>query len=41
VLLDNLGGLEEDVVGDGEAESLRRLEVDHGVEAHRLLDEQA
>jgi hypothetical protein len=37
-LLNDLGGLEEDVLGDGEAERLRRLEVDHEVERGRLLD---
>jgi hypothetical protein len=30
-LLDQLRGLEKDVLGDGEAERLRRLEVDHEV----------
>src|SRR5438046_969869 len=37
-LLDNLGGLEEDVLGDGEAERLRGLEVDNQLERRGLLD---
>ena len=36
-LLDHLGGLEEDVPRDGEAEGLGGLEVDHEVEGRRLL----
>src|SRR5688572_20024537 len=37
-LLDDLGGLEQHVVGEGEAKRLGGLEVDYEVEAHRLLD---
>src|SRR5262249_38484822 len=36
--LDDLGGLEEHVLGDGEPESLSGLEVDDEVELARLLD---
>jgi hypothetical protein len=36
-LLDDLGGLEQHVLGDGEAERLGGLEVDHEIEGHRLL----
>src|SRR5688572_20503583 len=39
-LLNDLGRLEQHVVGDGEAEGLGRLEIDHEVEAHRLLNGQ-
>src|SRR3954447_5864240 len=35
--LDDLGGLEQHVLGDGEAESLGGLEVDDEVEGRRLL----
>jgi hypothetical protein len=35
--LDDLGGLEQHVLRDGEAERLRRLEVDDEVERHGLL----
>ena len=36
-LLDDLGGLEEDVVGNGEAEGRDRLEVDNELKGHRLF----
>src|SRR5688572_12337290 len=37
-LLDDLGGLEQDVRGDGEAQGLGRLEVDDQLELPWLLD---
>jgi hypothetical protein len=37
-LLDDVGGLEEHVLGDGEAEGSGRLEVNDEVEPHRLFD---
>src|SRR3954452_25103691 len=39
-LLDELGGLEQHVRGDGEAEGLRGLEVDDELKFARLLDGQ-
>src|SRR3954447_1096233 len=39
-LLDDLGGLEEDVWGDGEAERLGRLEVNKEIEDAGLLHRQ-
>jgi hypothetical protein len=38
--LDHLGDLEQDLVGERDAERLRRLQVHHEVEAHRPLDGQ-
>ena len=40
MLLDDLGGLEQHVLGDGEPEGLGRLEVDDEVELAGLLDGQ-
>jgi hypothetical protein len=37
-LLDYLGDLEHDLVGEGDAERLGRLQSDHEVEGHGLLD---
>src|SRR5207245_160915 len=37
-LLDDLGGLHQHLLRDGEAQRLRRLEVDHEVEGRGLLD---
>jgi hypothetical protein len=39
-LLNDLGGLEQHVVGDGQAEGLSGFEVDNDLESHRLLNGQ-
>ena len=37
-LLQDLGDLEHDLVGEGDAQLAGGLQVDHEVERHRLLD---